>query len=70
MFKLDFGDAIYFAKAGMKVSRDIWDEDFVWLQEVDAPYMGNYLEKREDGVYFPYTPTQDDMLADDWDVVE
>ena len=63
----DFGDAIYFAKAGLKVFRESWYGGYVWMQEPDFDGMAPYLEKVEDGTHTPYIPSMEDMLADDWE---
>ena len=82
----DFGDAIHYLKDGMKVARKGWNGKGMFLLYVpsekwgiidkiglDIP-KGNLLPwigmKTADGKFTPWQPSQADMLAIDWVIVE
>ena len=72
--QLSFGEAIDVMKADGRVTRPSWNGKGMWvaLQVPDAqskmkrPYL--YMH-HADQVLGPWSPTQSDVLADDWEVV-
>lgn len=74
MFRdLSFGKALEYLKDGYKIKRSSWggywfiDEkligkNFVFGREV-------IVAKLKDGGYAPATPYQEDILAEDWEIV-
>ena len=80
----NFEEALQAAKQGCKVARRIWDKAYVFLQRgakaeginedgsIGPVIFADHLMRRmEDGETFePYQPTSDDLLCDDWEMVE
>ncbi|WP_079063260.1 DUF2829 domain-containing protein [Peterkaempfera griseoplana] len=72
---MDFGAALYFLRQGERMARAAWGDAGMWvaLQEPDAhskmglPYL--YLHTVHD-VLVPWTASQTDLLADDWEHVD
>lgn len=70
---MNFGQALQLLKDGVQVARSGWNGRgmFVELQRPDAhskmtlPYM---FMKTADGNFVPWTPSQTDSLAEDWEV--
>lgn len=70
---LPFGTALEFMKEGHKVARSIWGG--YWKIEewekvgftYSTPLIVAYLK---DGGYAPATPYQEDILAEDWEVID
>lgn len=77
---LSFGDALEVLKAGAKVARLGWNGKGMWLQfwkpmhTVDLPYIILLYPVGSApypvGARVPWLPSQTDMLAEDWQVVE
>lgn len=76
---LTFGLAIEAMKLGIKVCREGWNGKGLWLEyhasrgNIDLPYIeliypvpGNGSLPYPDGARVPWTPSQTDVLADDW----
>jgi len=69
---MNFGDALFYLKAKHKITRKGWNGHKMWiaLQEPDAlslmkkPYI--YI-KPTDGELVPWTASQTDLLANDWE---
>lgn len=77
---MDFGDALRALKAGEKVARSGWNGKGLWLelQRPDAhskmtlPYVFlNYPADAQNtpGARVPWSASQTDMLAGDWEIV-
>lgn len=71
---LTFGEAIEALKHNCLVNRCYYDDSYLFLSESTAP---DYIEKYQHitminftGDIFDWTPEQDDMLANDWRIVE
>lgn len=69
---MTFGQALDAIKQSRRVTRAGWKASGVWLRlhkpNADtAPYV--YMSDIV-GALFPWTPTQEDMLAEDWVIVE
>ena len=70
---MDFGGAIHVMIGGGKVYREEWanNEVVIALQKPDdhskmtKPFL-YVVELWEGGAAMPWTPTQDDMLSNDW----
>lgn len=71
---MDFGEALRALRDGKRVSRESWTYvgECVILQgqyegalSVVAPHL---LRRQPDGVYQPWTPRHDDLLAEDWEL--
>lgn len=81
---MDFGDALALLKRGKKVYRNGWNGVGMWLElqtpdansKMSLPYV--YIEyptnplhhAYPNGSRCPWTPSQTDMLADDWLIME
>jgi hypothetical protein len=76
---MNFSRALELLKQGKKIKRRHWGgywfisfvqvhEDFSSHINVEAPLM--IIAKTKDGRYAPATAYQEDLLADDWEVVE
>ena len=64
-----FGDALEQAKAGKRVARSSWifdDEVYVKYTRDMSPYLVVQAKDRE---AIPYTATDIDLFANDWEVV-
>lgn len=70
MFDMSFGDAVEMMKNGHRVTRLAWNTEWIWIQEPDAVDMEPYIEMCKDGVHTPYVPSHDDILSEDWEVVD
>ena len=77
---MSFGHALVAMKAGHKVARAGWNGKGLWLElqtpgdtsKMTLPYV--FLNYPDDSQYtpgarVPWTPSQTDMLADDWQIV-
>jgi hypothetical protein len=72
---LPFGLALEAVKKGRKAARAGWNSKGMWIElqrpdehsKMTLPYI--YM-KTAAGDYAPFTPTQCDVLADDWMLVE
>lgn len=70
-----FGEALYNLRQGKKVTRWGWNGKGMWLalQEPDdnsqmsKPYI--YIAVA-DGNFVPWTASQTDLLAEDWEIVD
>jgi len=63
---MDFGKALIVLKNHGKIKRTIWDDDVYLIIEDKSVVQHN-------GVYasqWEYTEPTDDILADDWEIVE
>lgn len=68
---MDFSQALNYAKAGSRIARSGWNGKglYVELQKTDEnskmghPYL--YIKTVEDKLV-PWTPSQTDLLANDW----
>lgn len=77
---MTFGDALVMLKAGQRVARAGWNGKGMWLQfwkpmhTVDLPYIILLYPVGSApypvGARVPWLPSQTDMLAEDWQVVE
>ena len=66
--KFDFGEALKRLKAGKHVARDGWNGKGLWLEYV-LPFGLKLAHIRlcyPDKSFVPWTPSQTDMLAEDW----
>ena len=71
---MDFGGAIHSMIGGMKVARAGWARG-VWLliqypddhSKMTKPYVYRHGDVDEQ---VPWTPQHDDMLTEDWEIVE
>ena len=68
---MDFSEALKAIKMGSMVSRLGWDGRNQWLAinlvSNNDPMTSSYIYiKTTEGRLVPWTPTQEDMLADDW----
>lgn len=77
---MDFGEALKALRAGKRVCRNGWNGSDFWLElqvpdedsKMTRPYIYiNYPEisKSAPGLRIPWSASQMDMLADDWNVV-
>ena len=79
----DFADALMWLKEGHRVRRDGWNGKGLWLEyiephsSVDLPFIrlsypvpGNGSLPYPDGARVPWAPSQTDMLATDWQLVD
>jgi hypothetical protein len=79
---MNFGQALEFLKAGRKVARAGWNGKGMWLRLVDKGewYVSGPDEtemsgstfigmKTADNKFVPWTASQTDVLAEDWDIV-
>ena len=71
---MDFGGAIHTMRGGKKVARQVWPRGvFLMIQYPDdhskmtSPYI--YVNDDVDE-QMPWSPQQDDMLTEDWEIVE
>lgn len=76
---MSFGLAIEALKLGKRVTRSGWNGKGMWLQmkaagSVHLPFVQLVYPVHSaayaDGAYVPWAPSQTDMLADDWQLVE
>lgn len=77
---MDFGSALNELKAGNKVCRDAWNSNGLWV-ELQHPDERNGLTSPRISLSYPgdreatlktrvpFLPSQDDVLAEDWQVV-
>jgi hypothetical protein len=69
MQKMNFGEALEALKAGKKVRRREWDSFLFIKEDEDYPFPVIYVD-----VEFleleTYTPQHDDLLAEDWVIVD
>ena len=71
---LDFSSALIKLKSGARINRSSWNNKDIWvsLQVPDAsskmglPYL--FISK-PDGRLVPWTPSQTDLMAEDWSVL-
>lgn len=71
---INFSEALLLLKESKKVKRMFWKEHLLWLPtetlmsriEDDLPNPTGYLVKGHTGSYRLYNPTQEDLLSDDW----
>lgn len=80
LFVTDFGEALEYVKDGGKAARAVWAIGGMWIRLVepegtsDFDYgMKNepYLElKTADDTLIPWTATHEDLLAEDWMLLE
>lgn len=71
---IDFGDALSYLKAGLKVTREGWNGKGMWLHlqrpdensKMRRPYI--YMNP-VDGMLVPWVASQTDLLAEDWIVL-
>lgn len=79
--KMDFGHALLMLKHGEKVAREGWNGKGLWLElqtpdahsKMTLPYV--FLcypddAKTTPGARVPWEPSQTDMLAEDWEIVQ
>lgn len=82
---MDFGQAIKELKEGKKVARKAWDgywfipvhaegQEAVESEQICKPFAFNatliVAKLKDDGGYVPAATYQEDILAEDWEVVE
>lgn len=62
-----FGEAFEFIKSGRKVRRKYWRSKSVFMGDTKDLrfYLLYKIKKREP---MPYTPTDNDLFADDWEI--
>lgn len=66
-----FGDALERMKAGQKMTRRKWPFDDIVYAEYTAAALQPYLVvKAGEREAIPYTATDIDLFADDWEVVQ
>lgn len=71
---MNFGEALHELKAGKRTTRSGWNAAGQWL-ELQTP--DDHSKMRRSYVYIspvggdlvPWTPSQSDMLAEDWEVL-
>jgi hypothetical protein len=70
---MDFGGAIHTMKGGDSVYRQSWARGiFLMIQKPDdhskmtRPFIYQQSGEMDSGVCVPWTPTQEDMLTEDW----
>jgi Protein of unknown function (DUF2829) len=62
---VNFSQALDRIKWGMPMTRVAWDDPAVYVFRIIPP--PDQIDKREaDGTTHQWAPTQDDILADDW----
>ena len=74
MTYLNFSKALDQMKAGHRVTRKTWESRGLWVAIQRPDVMSKMTEpyifmKRLDNSMVPWTPTQSDILAEDWRVV-
>jgi hypothetical protein len=62
---LDFAGALFMLKRGKKVTRKGWDVQVELNPDTGVVHYGS-----PDGPRLPFIPNQEDLLAEDWIVVE
>lgn len=77
---MNFGEALQALKNGFKVTRSVWGGYWQLYEEVQLldhkKGIGCPIDKiivaalRDGGGYAPATPYQEDLLAEDWSIVE
>ncbi len=65
MDAMSFGHALMALRDGRLVARNAWSDSGMWLS-MDPPTLPIIGINTVDGASVPWTPTQEDMLADDW----
>ena len=79
--KMDFSQALFLAKQGMKIARSGWNGKGLWLEvqrpdehsKMTLPYL--YINYPDDalntpGARCPWLASQTDLMAEDWCVVD
>lgn len=82
--EMNFGLALNALKRDSQVTRAGWNGEGMWLGLVEDTYAINFMKGKEihgysnhpyivmktvDGKIVPWTPSQTDMLAEDWEIV-
>lgn len=78
--KMEFEDALSLMKQGYKVTRQVWNDDNMYLllekakdDYITLPHIDVYIPTDRDGVnahnIVPWVATHSDLLAADWTVV-
>jgi len=67
---MDFSDALKAVKGGAKIARKCWSDKYTFRGAYVSGGSTLHLHAPSDYDYFPWFPTQDDMLeAGDWMIV-
>ena len=70
--KMNFGHALFALKEGMKVRRWHWDSyDPTWaFVEIDPKFTFSFMLTHSNSSRYGWTPEYQDLVAEDWMVVE
>lgn len=68
---MTFGDALEQMKAGQKMTRHTWPfDDIVYVEYTVAALQPYLVVKAGEREAIPYTATDIDLFADDWEAVQ
>ncbi|MEE5993306.1 MAG: DUF2829 domain-containing protein [Oscillospiraceae bacterium] len=68
---LDFGKAVEALKENHKITRASWNNPDKWVELVTDDTGGTYLQiHHEDGQQVPWMGNEEDLLAEDWLILE